>query len=135
MTKLKTILLPSLIVMALVAIEQQQAKAVFPTTQQNEELKLLDTKFWGIFIPQCYIEQGLKFPHDLTINEAMKCPKAFNSFKEETGGTDSDVIGLIVDELRSYTAKACGPMTLTNENIKRIVELTKELPCLSHKSN
>ena len=80
MTKLKTVLLASIIAMTLVVITQQ-AKAVFSTAQQNEELKLLDTNFWGIFIPQCYIEQGLKFPHDLTINEAMKCPKAFNSFK------------------------------------------------------
>jgi hypothetical protein len=133
--KLKTILVSSLIAVAMIVVTQQQAKAVFPTAQQNEELKLLHTNFWGIFMPQCYIEQGLKLPHDLTINEAMKCPKAFNTFKELTGGTDSDVIGLIVDELRGYTAKACGPVALTNENIKRILELTKELPCLSPKSN
>jgi hypothetical protein len=65
----------------------------------------------------------------------MKCPKAFNVLKEETGRTDSHLIGLIVEELRGYTAKACGPVALTNENIKRILELTKELPCLSPKSN
>jgi hypothetical protein len=131
MSKIKTILLASLIAMTLVVITQQQAKAVFPTTQQD-----VDTKFWGIFYPQCMVEQGMKVKADFLINEAMKCPKAFNSFKEETGGTDSDVIGLIVDEfLTCYTAKACGPVALTNENIKRILELTKELPCLSPKGS
>jgi hypothetical protein len=42
---IRTILLVSLIVMALV-ITQQQVKGVFHVTQQD-----VDTKFWGIFYP------------------------------------------------------------------------------------
>jgi hypothetical protein len=124
--KVKTILLASLIAMVII-ITQQQANAVFPTTQQKEEQDLLKARFYG-FILSCKNEEGLSSNHDLTMDEAMKCPRAFNSFKELTGGTDQDVIGLIVDSLRGRSS--CAGVALTNEAMRNIIELTgKPLSC------
>jgi hypothetical protein len=129
MTKLKAILLTSLIVMAFTVVitVQQQANAAFPTTLQKEEQDLLKARFYG-FILSCMHEKGLAPSHQLTMEEAMTCPRAFNSFKDLTGGTDQDVIDLIVDSLRGRSS--CAGVALTNEAMKKIIELTgKPLSC------
>jgi hypothetical protein len=59
---------------------------------------------------------------NFTMDQAQQCPKAYQDFEDLTGGTDSDIISMIADELSRHTSGWTG-MPLSNEALKKTNEL------------